>query len=477
MGSRFGGIPVEDASASVSKFGGVPYSEPGPHKTEADYESEHPDWKQSADLLGKGAVGVVKGLNPIQMVQGTANAVLHPIDTAKGIIALPAHLKQLYDEGKHEQLMDEIGQGLGNLILGKVAPKIPSAIAAAPEAISEAAGTAGTALRGAGEGLVAANKVPGVHIAAGASSFIPVLGHSLAGAIEGTNSAIGAFKGAKSALAARAAIENAVKAEQAAAAARATTVGRVSLADAAGIQPEAAQPIPAVQPDLMAAQAQQAQNLAARPSAAVNPVVAQRASLADVAGTAPEQPQVAPAVVPDIEAAKSQLAANLAARRPAVVQPTATFADLVKQSAPQTAADSELLNDLAQSLAKKPFARLSSVEQTAVRDLAAKGSTQAAEPKQISAPEAANRAAKVNDVAPLVKQALDKTGLTLDDLQRPEVRTALRKTLGISDTTLDSIEAKLRPPASPVPIRTATPEMEPEDYSELLRRSLELRKK
>lgn len=371
----------------------------GPSKTQADYEREHPESEQIRKNMVAGATGVAQAFNPIEIARGLGHTILHPIDTANGIIGLPAHLKELYDSGQHEQLMEEVGKALGSVAMAKAIPEVPNAA----RAVGNAAETAKTVLTDAGTGMKAAAKSPGVHAAAIGSSVIPVIGPKIAAGIEGVNMARGALKGIREGSAARAAAADAMPAIVPPLPDRTiiNTSPRVSLSDALKIQPEAAQPIPEA------------------------------------------------VVTPDIAAAaKARLAENLANRRPALTPtPNASVSEAI---APQTAADAELLNGLAQALTKKPFARLNTVEQTAIRDLAKKGAPPAT-PVAVPATEVAPNASVSQAISPKPPSA------GFDEMLRQTLERLRAKS-----------ESDVGGEIEPLHMRAE----EPEDYSSLLEQSI-----
>lgn len=328
--------------------------------------------------------------------------------------------------------------------------KATEAAGAAAEATANAARTAadytGAAVKGAATNA-------GEHGLATVASA--ALGHPhLAAGILARDIAQGAIPAIKAKIAERAAAADAAAMDARVAAQRANP--RPSLADQAGIQPEPPVSAPPIEPIVPAAPTARALVPAGPPPAI--PIPPGRVPLWQQKGIQAEPPLSVPPIEP--------------MQPPPRAPRTAT--PVVAATTP--VADPALLDGISQSLTKKPFAKLNAQEQATVQSLASKATPKPVETptaRSISAPEAANRAAKVNEVSPMVQHALEKNGLTADDLERPEVRAVLKKSLGISEDTIDAVQAKLRPAGTPVAVRSGPAPLEPEDYSDLLKQSLD----
>lgn len=270
MGSRFGGIPI-DESPSTSKFGGVAVSDaPNTSKTEADYYREHPGQtilgfgKTLNDKLTEKLTNLPANILHMLTAQGPEakyNAQ-HALDSIDPSVILPSLKKAI-----QENDLDTVAGHISDLAIQAALAKAgPSAVESAPAA-EEALGAAGNLAKTGAQGAVAAVKAKpfaptGAVIGGGAASRMLGMGyHEGALAVEGGHAAYQAIKGAREAIAnARAqAASDAAVAEQ-----RANP--RTSLADQAGIVPEAPSypPVEVSAEELTRLRNEQAARIAAR---------------------------------------------------------------------------------------------------------------------------------------------------------------------------------------------------------------------
>lgn len=332
-------------------------------------------------------------------------------------------------------------------------PKQPltEAATASGDAVKNAAATAGTALKGAAQGVAEANKRGfnnPAHGAAIAAAQVPVVGHPLAAIIEATNTAVGAVKGARNALAERA-TQNASEAAAAdldarLAAQRANP--RISLPQQAGVQTSNPEPPALVEPIPPAYPTNRATAPAPRP-----PAPATRVSLPQQAGvqatpqSVPEGPNLTDADLAQIRSDwVEKMQARKAARTPATNGNAAPT---------QTSEDVSLLDDIARAQAQKPFAKLTASQQAGVRTLAARilnpqpADTGYLKPNGATPQPSAQPAAPEENPIPEAYRSMTESGLGVPEAIQARANLAARLARkffaqGIRSDQLDALDQR-----------------------------------